>query len=734
MAGIQRDILINYQADPTALIAASQKAQAAVNQTADASVAASDKATKAAQEAAKAQAKAAEKAASKAEEAYEDMADAAVDANHRAAESADRAADGFGKVGESAGKLGGVLEMLGIEGASTIGDLADAGEVAAQSFGAVSASVGGAAAVLGAVVGVVGVIGAAFAVLAETAHATGSEVEFAAETLEVFKNNAEAVAAAQIGTNKAFANAEIQVGLATGAIEDYEAAAFAAAQGVRDGAATEIKAREDAIAAIQAEQQAIQDKLDANDYESSTLDDLYIKQNRLNAQYSEATSALDDLTESTNKHANAVLSTLLDTGKARKDEQEAEERARKAAEYARKEEEKRAEALRKTTDALRESAAAMQESSATTAQYAAGIAQIQAVSEDYQASLLTGADAIEAARKREQAGLLAIYQQTVALAQTNEELATANKEYAASRAAIDEKYAAQQKTVADEQATKLAENHALALQYQREETATLGEAFTARAAFAQAFFDSYLGTYANAIGQVAQLAADFSQQALDESTARLDQLASKRDDLTEQQKENAKAAQEATDAQTRSELEAANAILAAKKDALKEQAKEERQQAMKAFRINQAIQIAQSVAGAALAVLNAFATVPYPASIVAAAAAAATGAATIATVAAQKPQFHQGGVIQASVLPGEGIANRDLVRTVGESTFNAMNRNPEAAAQAINGGTTLVIGRQVVGEIGRNLMVGRSPVSQAINGRARPGQVALGTSNLSVVS
>lgn len=62
-----------------------------------------------------------------------------------------------------------------------------------------------------------------------------------------------------------------------------------------------------------------------------------------------------------------------------------------------------------------------------------------------------------------------------------------------------------------------------------------------------------------------------------------------------------------------------------------------------------------------------------------------------------------------------------------------MNRNPEAAAQALSGGTTLIIGRQVIGEIGRNLMVGRSPVSQAINGRARAGQVALGTSNLSVV-
>ena len=322
MAGIQRDILINYQADPTALIAASQKAQAAINQTADASVAGSDKATKAAQAAAKVQAKAAEVAASKAEEAYEDMADSAVSANHRAAESADRAADGFGKIGESAGKLGGVLEMLGVEGASTIADLADAGEVAAQSFGALSATVGSVGAVLGTVVGIVGVIGAAFAVLAETAHATGSEVDFAAETLETFKKNSEAVAAAQVGTNKAFANAEIQVGLATGAIEDYEVAAFAAAQSVRDGAATEIKAHEDAIAAIEAEQQAIQDKLDAHDYERSTLDDLFIKQNRLNAQYSEATAALDDLTTSTNQHANAVLSTLLETGKARKDEQE----------------------------------------------------------------------------------------------------------------------------------------------------------------------------------------------------------------------------------------------------------------------------------------------------------------------------------------------------------------------------------------------------------------------------
>lgn len=733
MAGIQRDVIINYQADPTALIAASQKAQAAINGTADASVAASDKATKAAEKAAAQQAKAAEKAAIKVEEAYEDMADAAEDASHSAASSAERIGDGFGKTGETAGKLGGVLEMLGVEGAQSVADLADVGEVAAETFGALSATVGGAAAVMGAVAGAVAVVGGAFAVLAQTAHATGSEVEFAAETLETFKKNSEAVAAAQATTAKAFYSAEVQVGLATRAIEDYEAAAFAAAQGVRDGAASEIKAREDLIASIETERAALQQKLDTNDYESSTLDDIFIKQNRLNAMYDEATTALDELTASTNNRANSLLNTLLETGKARKDEQEAAERARKAEEAARAAQERREAATRRATEALRESVAAMDAASAVATQYTAGLDQIRAVTSDYQTSLLVGADAIEAARAKEQASLLAIYQQTIANAQASNEAQAANEAYAEARASIDAKYAAQQQELSDEQAARLAENHALALQYQQEETASLGEAFTERAMFAQGYFDAYLSTYADAIGQVAQIAADFSEQALEESMARLDQLASKRDDLTEQQKENAKAAQEATDSVTRSELEAANAILAAKKDALKEQAKEERQQALKAFRINQAIQIAQSIAGAALAVLNAFATVPYPASIAAAAAATATGAATIATVAAQKPQFHQGGVIQANVLPGEGVANRDLVRAVGEQGFNAMNRNPEAAAQALSGGTTLIIGRQVIGEIGRNLMVGRSPVSQAINGRARAGQVALGTSNLSVV-
>ena len=111
----------------------------------------------------------AKQAAEAQEAAFDEATRAAEHAAERQREAADKAADGFGKVGESAGKLGGVLEMLGIEGASTIADLADAGEVAAQAFGGLSGSLGIIGNLLGPLAITVGLEGGAFSVLQDAA-------------------------------------------------------------------------------------------------------------------------------------------------------------------------------------------------------------------------------------------------------------------------------------------------------------------------------------------------------------------------------------------------------------------------------------------------------------------------------------------------------------------------------------------------------------------------------------
>lgn len=842
MAGIQRDVLINYKGDASNLTAASQKAQDAIDEVSAAQSKAAEKAAKDAEKAAAAQEKAAQKAADaqareaekaaaaqvkaaeraareaealadaqeraaerlkdiaseasdldrvtrafekqKAEiealaeltgdqeaaqkaltvasakyeaqvkdiqDAQEQAAKAAADAQEEAANAAndaadeqeaasERAADGFGKVGESAGKLGGALEMAGLEGAQAVADLADVGEVAAEALGAMSGAAGLATAAVVA-------LGAGYAIAVRDVSRINAQFELQAELATEVRD-------AQYGLEDAL---QAQA-LASGKLNEAQDAELSIRREIQ-------RATVDALEAHKDEKKALEEQIDSTRKyinlqrglaaalvavadvtafpatlaraakEGKSFGDIIADDARsLNSAFDAMTglesgvAAANQQLQTYNKSGQDQVAILKETGDALLDT----ERKTRGAEAATQAHE---DAIKATEEALRTSIEAMDESNATTQQYSATLAQIAQITDDYQTSLLTGQDAIEAARAKEQASLLAVYQQTVALAQSNAELAAANEAYTEARAAVDAKYAAQSKAYADEQAAKLAENHAFALELQAQETDGLASALEHRAQLWQGFYDGYVATYMDAAMQIADLASQFAEDEYQQHADALDRLQERRDALTDQQKENAQAAQEATDAQTRSELEAANTILAAKKDALREQAKEERQQAMKAFRINQAIQIAQSVAGAALAVLNAFATVPYPASIAAAAAATATGAATIATVAAQKPQFHQGGIVQANVLPGEGVANRDLVRAVGEQTFNAMNRDPAGTAAALSGGgTTLIIGRQAFGEIGRNLLVGRTPVAQAINSRARPGQVALGTSNLPVLS
>jgi len=81
----------------------------------------------------------------------------------------------------------------------------------------------------------------------------------------------------------------------------------------------------------------------------------------------------------------------------------------------------------------------------------------------------------------------------------------------------------------------------------------------------------------------------------------------------------------------------------------KQQAQEEYQVQLKQFKVNKAMQIISATINTALAVMNALATMPYPASLVFAALAAATGAVQIGVIASQKPpaapKFAKGGLL-----------------------------------------------------------------------------------------
>lgn len=86
-----------------------------------------------------------------------DARDAASDAKELAKASKE-AGESFGKAGQSASKLAGILELVGgADAARTLADIADVGEVAAESAGALGLSMGGMLALLGPVAAAVGI-------------------------------------------------------------------------------------------------------------------------------------------------------------------------------------------------------------------------------------------------------------------------------------------------------------------------------------------------------------------------------------------------------------------------------------------------------------------------------------------------------------------------------------------------------------------------------------------------
>jgi hypothetical protein len=89
----------------------------------------------------------------------------------------------------------------------------------------------------------------------------------------------------------------------------------------------------------------------------------------------------------------------------------------------------------------------------------------------------------------------------------------------------------------------------------------------------------------------------------------------------------------------------------------KDLADKERERKRKAFIADKAMRITMAVINTALSVLNAFATMPYPAAIVMAALAGATGAVQIGLIASQPvPQFAKGGVARGASHAQGGIS------------------------------------------------------------------------------
>ena len=117
----------------------------------------------------------------------------------------------------------------------------------------------------------------------------------------------------------------------------------------------------------------------------------------------------------------------------------------------------------------------------------------------------------------------------------------------------------------------------------------------------------------------------------------------------------------------------------------KETAKRDRELALRQFKVAKAAGIATALINGAVAVTRALATLGPIAGPIAATGIAATTAAQVATIAAQKPAFDRGGMIQGgtamadqvtiNALPGEAVLSRGAVRDLGgQSGVDRLNR------------------------------------------------------------
>lgn len=157
----------------------------------------------------------------------------------------------------------------------------------------------------------------------------------------------------------------------------------------------------------------------------------------------------------------------------------------------------------------------------------------------------------------------------------------------------------------------------------------------------------------------------------------------------------------------------------------KETAKRDKELALRQFKAAKAAGMAQALINGAVAVTRALATLGPVLGPIAATGIAATTAAQVATIAAQKPAFDRGGMIQGgtamadqvtiNALPGEAVLSRGAVRDLGgQSGVDRLNRGNATGQNVVMVPVYKHFGRFVQDELQR------SSVLQGAMLRGRP--------------
>lgn len=225
-----------------------------------------------------------------------------------------------------------------------------------------------------------------------------------------------------------------------------------------------------------------------------------------------------------------------------------------------------------------------------------------------------------------------------------------------------------------------------------------------------------IGQVLGSLHTFAGLAADAAGEAADRSMERLDRIRGLLADLTAESvdastltgdalvaayKRGEVGAEDLTEAQRKSIA----TVLSEQEAAAAARTRADRKAARAAWQTQQDLNIAQTFAAGAVALIQAFAQLGPVAGAIAGIGIAAATAASIATITSQKPAFHSGGVVggsangqgevSARLLPGEALLNRQATNAIGPSGVAALNSG------ASMGAVSLRIGRLEAREIVR---------------------------------
>lgn len=588
-----------------------------------------------------------------------------------------------------------VLIQQGPQLADALTQGGSAADVATAAFGPMAGMIVGMGPALGVAALGAATFGTALLVLANAADTAATEAEDANRAIYeqgVYAEDAGTGIDALTRSWETFVGAingaQTDVAVANGMLEEWEVNAGKAARAVRDGAAAQINAQAANISSLKAQQAAVQALIDTDATAASELPTLFARRKAIATQLAAAIPALEETRTLTDDTTAAVLAAAAADEEARR-KKEALAKARKGND----------ESIKEETDAMKLLNAAMnaenEQAERNYKAYTASLSGMDAVAKAAQAAARdknTASEQAVADYDAQIAKLLELERAALQVSTTEAGISVAQTEAMNARADAEQAMNQRLSQIREEGAlaalalqNETAKKQAAIMEKGQKDAEEIARASAAAMADAGLSLIESVGSVADMIGEAESKAAKaaFSEveslQSLIEglSDTTVDAAALSGKALVKAYKSGEVAASDLSDAQ-RAQLEK---TLAAQEKAAKKEAKIHKDAALEAWQVNQAVAIASATIQGIQAVVNALATVPYPAApIVALAAGAAAGVQIAEIASAEPPSFRAGGIItdastsRGNLLPdarliaaelGEGVVTRRGVDAAG---------------------------------------------------------------------